>query len=449
VSTTLGPRLVVGGTRSGVGKTTVATGVMAALARRGRKVAAAKVGPDFIDPGYHAVATGRPGRNLDIWMSGADAIAPLAGRAAAGAEILVVEGVMGLFDGAADGTPSSTAEVAKRLHAPVVLVVDASAMSQSVAATVHGYRTWDPAVRVEGVILNMVASDSHERMLRAALEPTGVAVLGALARDDALAWRSRHLGLVPVAENPAAVRASLDRLAAVIEARCDLDGLWRLAGGAAPMTTPPVPAPTPVPPTSSGRVRVAVAAGPAFSFCYPDNLEALTAAGAEVVPFDPCVDGALPAGIGAVVAGGGFPEVFADALAANRPMLASLRAHHARGGVIWAECGGLCWLARSLDGRPMAGLVDAEAALTSTRVLGYRTARTTTASPLGPAGTVVRGHEFHYSATDPAGAALALSGRHGRSAGGFATPRLLASYLHIHLAARPDLAEAIVRAAAS
>jgi cobyrinic acid a,c-diamide synthase len=438
----LGPRLVVAGTRSGVGKTTVATGMMAALRRRGRRVAPAKVGPDFIDPGYHALATGRPGRNLDIWMSGVDAIAPLAGRAAAGADILVVEGVMGLFDGAADGSPSSTAEVAKRIDAPVVLVVDASSMSQSVAAMVHGYRTWDPALRVGGVILNMVASDSHERMLRGALAGTGLPVLGALRRDDAVSWRSRHLGLLPVVENPAAVGASLERLAAVIEARCDLDGLERLAATAPVVTVPPVPAPA-----VAGRARVAVAAGPAFSFCYPDNLEALTAAGAEVLPFDPCEDEAIPEGVGAVVAGGGFPEVYAEALSANRPMLASLRAHQARGGVVWAECGGLLWLARSLDGWPMAGLVDATAALTGTRVLGYRSARTALSSPLGPAGTELRGHEFHYSATDPGGDALVLTGRHGTSTGGFAGPRLLASYLHVHLAAAPHLAEAVVRAA--
>jgi cobyrinic acid a,c-diamide synthase len=239
----------VAGTRSGAGKTTVATGLMAALHRRGRRVASAKVGPDFIDPGYHALATGRPGRNLDIWMSGAAAIAPLAGRAGTGAEILIVEGVMGLFDGAADGTPSSTAEVAKLLDAPVVLVVDAASLSQSVAAMVHGYRTWDPGVEVAGVILNMVASESHERMLRAALEPTGVEVLGALARDDSFSWRSRHLGLQPVAEHPAAVRASLDRLATVILLPPP-PGPGRPDPASAPA---PPPRPGPGRPTARGR----------------------------------------------------------------------------------------------------------------------------------------------------------------------------------------------------
>lgn len=440
--TLLGPRLVIAGTRSGAGKTTVATGIMAALRRRGHRVAGAKVGPDFIDPGYHSVATGRPGRNLDPWMCGADAMVPLAARAGAGAEVLVVEGVMGLFDGAADGTPSSTAEVAKLLDAPVVLVVDAASMSHSVAALVHGYRTWDPDVRVAGVILNTVGSDNHEQMLRGALGAAGVDVYGAVRRDDALSWRSRHLGLQPVAENREQVSRSLDRLASVIESSCDLAGLLRLAASARPVPVPSLPGPRPV-----ASARVAVAAGPAFSFCYQDNLEALTEAGAEVVAFDPCRDPSLPEGTDAVLAGGGFPELFAEALAANRPMLQSVAAHCRKGRVMWAECGGLLWLARSLDSCAMAGVVAADATMSGGRVLGYRSATITTASPLGPPGTELRGHEFHYSATDPPGDALVLSGRHGTVRGGFASPSLLASYLHVHLGAAPQLAEAFVRSA--
>lgn len=417
---------------------------MAALAARGRRVAPAKVGPDFIDPGYHALATGRPGRTLDPWMSGAGLVPALAARAAAGADVLVVEGVMGLFDGAADGSPSSTADVARLLGAPVVLVVDAAGLSGSVAAVVHGFRTWDPSIRVAGVVLNMVGSDGHEELLRAALAPTGVPVLGALHRDDALGWRSRHLGLVPVVERPAEVAAALDRLVAAVGRRCDLDAIEAVAAAAPPLAAPPLPLPQrrPGPP-----VRVAVAGGPAFSFCYQDNLDALAAAGAEVVAFDPCRDTALPEGAGVVVAGGGFPEAFADELAANEPLLADLRRHHAGGGVVWAECGGLLWLARELDGRPMAGLVDARAAMAPRTTIGYRQAVTAARSPLGPAGTRLRGHEHHRSTTDPPGDALVLTGRHGTSRGGWATPRLLASYLHLHLAATPHLAEAVVAAA--
>ena len=445
--TALGPRLVVAGTRSGAGKTTVASGLMAAFRQRGWRVASAKVGPDFIDPGYHSVATGRPARNLDPWMCGADLMGPLAARAAQGADVLVVEGVMGLFDGAADGTPSSTAEVAKCLDAPVVLVVDAASTSQSVAAVVHGFRTFDPAVRVAGVVLNLVGSDNHEAMLRAALADYGVPVYGVLRRDDALRWRSRHLGLQPIAEDPARVRQALDRLAATIAGRCDLDGLMRLARCAPPLPTAPLARPRRVV-GDHARPRVAVASGPAFSFCYPDNLEALDAAGAEVVTFDPCIDEQLPAGTSAVLAGGGFPELYAEVLAANEPMLRSVADHHLRGGVIWAECGGLLWLTRSLDGSAMAGVVDADATSGDGRVLGYRSATTTRPSPLGPAGTQVRGHEFHYSATDPGGDALVLAGRHGTTTGGFAARHLLASYLHVHLASDPTLAETFVSAAA-
>jgi len=439
----LGPRLVVAGTHSGVGKTTVATGLMAAFRARGVRVASAKVGPDYIDPGYHAVATGRPGRNLDAWMSGADAVPALAGRAAADADLLLIEGVMGLFDGAADATPSSTADVSRILDAPVVLVVDVSSMSASVAALAHGFATFEPAVRLAGVILNRVGSAGHEEMLRAALEPVGVPVLGVVHRDEALAWRDRHLGLVPVVERPAAVAAALDRLVTRIEAGCDLDAIARVASTAPVMRVDEPPRPAAV-----ASARVAVAAGAAFSFGYPDNLEALEAAGAEIVAFDPLEAGALPEGCDGLVAGGGFPEVYAPALAANTPLLADLSARIERGLVVWAECGGLLWLARRLDGRAMAGVIDADATMTDRLTLGYRSATTTAPSPVGPAGTTLRGHEFHYSTVDPSGEALDLAGRSGRARAGFATPDLLASYLHVHLGASPGLAEAFVRAAA-
>jgi cobyrinic acid a,c-diamide synthase len=441
----LGARVVVAGTHSGVGKTTIATGLMAALRARGRLVGSAKVGPDYIDPGYHALATGRPPRNLDAWMCGTEVLPALAGRAGEGVDILVVEGVMGLFDGASDGTPSSTADVARLLDAPVLLVIDASSMSASVAAVVHGYATLDRDVRVAGVVLNQVGSPGHEVMLREAIEPLGVPVLGALHRDDALTWRDRHLGLVPVVERPTEVGAALDRLAAMIEQSLDLDGIVALAESAPASSVGAPPLPSRV---ADRAVRIAVAAGPAFSFGYPDNLEALAAAGAELVPFDPCVDARLPSECDALVAGGGFPEVYGDALSDNRPLLDDVDAAVRRGIVVWAECGGLLWLARGLDGRPMAGVLDAEATMTDRLTLGYRTARTCAVSPLGPEGVELRGHEFHYSTIEPTGDALDLEGRFGAGRAGFATPRLLASYLHVHLGARPDLAEAFVRTAA-
>jgi cobyrinic acid a,c-diamide synthase len=438
----LGPRFVVAGTHSGVGKTTVATGLMAAFADRGRRVAAAKVGPDFIDPGYHALATGRPGRNLDAWLSGAAAIGPLAGRAAAGAELLVVEGVMGLFDGASDGTPSSTADIAALLGAPVVLVVDAGAMSQSVAAVVHGFATVHAgAGGVAGVILNRVASESHEVLLRDALAPLRLPVLGALRRDDALTWRDRHLGLVPVAERPETVRVALDRLAAVVASDCDLDALRRLAATAPARAVADPPAARPV----GGRPRLALAAGPAFTFTYQDNVEALEAAGAEIVPFDPLADAALPPAVDGLVVGGGFPEMYGDALAANEPLLADVHRWVAGGLPTWAECGGLLWLGRSLDGRPMARVIAADATMTTRLTLGYREATVQRANPVADAGTRLRGHEFHYSRVTPAGDALQLTSRFGSGPEGHASPTLLATYLHQHLGADPRPAERFVQ----
>ena len=429
------PRLVVAGTHSGVGKTTVATGLMAAFRRRGVDVAPAKVGPDFIDPGYHALATGRPGRNLDCWISGSDSIPWLAEAAGGGAGLLVVEGVMGLFDGSAlQGPDASTAEVAALLSAPVVLVVDAAAMSGSVAALVHGFATWRPGLRLGGVVLNRVGSPSHEDMLRRALEPVGVPVLGALGRDPAMAWRDRHLGLVPVVEQPDAVRSSLDRLASAVEAGCDLEAVMALARSAPelpPTRRPPLRAEGP----PAGRALVAVAAGPAFSFCYPDNLEVLAEQGAELVPFDPLVDRALPAGASGLVAGGGFPEVFGEALAANRPLLADVARRVGEGMAVWAECGGLLWLSRSLDGRPLAGVVAADGRMTDRLTMGYRRAVPASGTPVAPAGAELRGHEFHYSAIDPPGSLLRMAGRAGDTEGGHGGDRLFASYLHLHLGA--------------
>ena len=438
---------------------------MAALAAQGLRVGAAKVGPDYIDTGYHALATGRPSRNLDAWMCGAGPIPAIAAKAAAGCDILVVEGVMGLFDGAARGAGSgaqtpgvpqaedrhtnegltmvgSTAHVAELLDAPVILVVDAAALSGSVAAIVHGYSTLRVAPVVHGVILNRVGSHSHEEMLRDALEPLGIPVVGALRRDPSITWRDRHLGLVPVVEQPADARRALGGLAEQIRSQCDLELLCQIARRAPDRDIPSGEAPA-LP--QRPKVRVAVASGPAFSFMYPDNIEAMEAGGAEVVPFDPLVDACLPAGVHGLFAGGGFPEVYAQQLANNHRLLGALREQIAAGLVIWAECGGLLWLSEALDGITMAGAVPCRARMTEHRTLGYRTARTRGASPLGPAGTTLRGHEFHYSVVDPPGSALEMTGRMGPSTGGFASPSLFASYLHQHLGGTPGLAEHFVR----
>jgi len=360
-------------------------------------------------------------------LCGTDAVLPLAARAAAGAGLLVVEGVMGLFDGAADGTASSTADVARILDAPVILVVDARALSGSVAALVHGYTTFDPSIRIAGVVLNRVGSDTHEVLLRDALSESGIPVLGVLRRDDRLTWRDRHLGLVPVAERPASVTEALDRLTDAVTAGLDLAAIVALAASGPPLAAAPPALPPPGVP-----FRVGVAAGPAFTFTYTDTLDALVAAGGEVVPFDPLRDRRLPSGLDGLLIGGGFPEVYGAELAANTPLIDDLRLRVRSGLVTWAECGGLLLLCRSLDGHPMAGVIDAEGRLTDRLTLGYRHATSRALSPIGPAGTSLRGHEFHYSTVAPAGGAMELASRWGRVSDGWATPTMLATYLHHH-----------------
>ncbi len=450
------PRLVIAGTSSGAGKTTVATGLMAALRARGVRVTGAKVGPDFIDPSYHALACGRPGRNLDAFLSGPELIAPLFRHGAQGAEVAVVEGVMGLYDGASGrGELASTAHVAKLLRAPVVLVVDAAAMARSVAAIVHGYATFDPEVDVAGVILNRVGSPWHATLLREALEPLGVPVLGALPRDADVETPERHLGLVPVAEREERARAAIGRLGHAVAEHCDLPGLLALARAAPELAGERwSPAPPPDRPLPAARpVRVAVARGPAFSFHYTENLELLEALGAEVAPFDPLADEELPPRSGALVLAGGFPEVFGEGLSANWALRAEIAAFARAGRPVLAECGGLLYLAEELDGRPMCEVVPVRARMTERLTLGYREATVASGHAAWPAGTAVRGHEFHFSETDPPADPLApawtLRARGAERPEGHVVGGVHASFLHTHWAATPEVAARLVRAAAA
>lgn len=439
------PRVVVAGTHSGVGKTTVASGLMAAFSAKGYRIAPFKVGPDFIDPSYHALATGRAGRNLDAFLSGAELVAPLFTHGARGSDVAVIEGVMGLFDGKSGGGElASTAHVAKLLDAPVLLVVDARAMARSAAAMVHGYATFDPDVRVAGVILNRVGSDTHERMLREALRPLGVPVVGVLRRDASISTPDRHLGLVPAAERYGEARRSIDALGARISGSCDLEGILRLAATAGPLYAEPW---SPDAPEPGPAVRVAVAAGPSFSFLYRENVELLEGAGAEVVTFDPTNDEELPERTDILYLGGGFPETYAEALSANEPMRACVRAFAASGWPVVAECGGLMYLARELDGRPMCGVLDVQARMTDRLTLGYREAQALSDSPLAEEGTMVRGHEFHYSVVEPGAGKSPAWTLAGRDAEGFVTGGVHASYLHTHWAATPELPRRLVRAA--
>ncbi|WP_328313624.1 cobyrinate a,c-diamide synthase [Streptomyces sp. NBC_00442] len=465
-------RLVIAAPASGSGKTTVATGLMAAFARSGLAVSPHKVGPDYIDPGYHSLATGRPGRNLDAYMCGPELMAPLFAHGARGCDLAVIEGVMGLYDGASGlGELASTAQVSKLLRAPVVLVVDASSQSRSVAALVHGFASWDPGVRIGGVILNKVGSDRHEALLREAMEDVGVPVLGALRRAPQVDTPSRHLGLVPVAERRTDAVDAVAAMGEQVRQGCDLEALLALARSAPPLGAqawdPAFESPRPAPSRKSpadgssaaGRLArgfalapeaethgerkpvVAVAGGSAFTFSYAEHPELLTAAGADVVTFDPLRDEQLPPGTSGLVIGGGFPEVYAAELSANERLRKAV-AELARSGVpVAAECAGLLYLARTLDGQPMCGVLDADAHMSGRLTLGYREAVALGDSSLAVAGTRLRGHEFHRTVIEPgAGADPAWGVVHPeRRVEGFVQRGVHASYLHTHWAARPEL----------
>jgi len=419
---------------------------MAALSSEGFRVAPFKVGPDFIDPSYHTLAAGGPGRNLDAFLSGPELMGPLFAHGARGADIAVIEGVMGLFDGKGGGDLASTAHVARLLEAPIVLVVDARAMSRSVAAMVHGYATFDPRSRIAGVVLNRVGSRVHETILRDAIKPLGIPVLGVVGRNDEIHTPDRHLGLVPVAERREEAARSLDALGKVISRSLNLDSMVRLARSAAPVGIEAW-SPESRDLDRSVGTRVAVATGPSFSFLYRENLELLDGAGAEVVTFDPTTEEELPAGTDALYLGGGFPETYAEALSTNWRMRESVQAFAAGGRPVVAECGGLLYLVRELDGHPMCGVLDAEATMTDRLTLGYREARALADSPLADRDANVRGHEFHYSAVEPGAGQRPAWELAGRGQEGFVAGGVHASYLHTHWAATPELPRRLVREA--
>ncbi|EHI12892.1 cobyrinic acid a,c-diamide synthase [Mycolicibacterium thermoresistibile ATCC 19527] len=449
------PAVVIAAPASGSGKTTIATGLMGALRAAGHRVAPFKVGPDFIDPGYHALATGRPGRNLDPVLLGADLIGPLYRHGTAGADIAVVEGVMGLFDGrlagpdavapAAAPAPGSTAEVAGLLGAPVVLVVDARGQSHSIAALLHGFVTFDPATRLAGVILNRVGSARHEQALRTACDQAGVPVLGAVPRTDELAVPSRHLGLITAVEHGWHARAAVAAMTDLVGRHVDLAAVVAIAG--ARVTAEPW-TPHQVAPTGAGA-RVALAAGKAFSFGYPEYAELLRATGAEVVEFDPLTD-ELPERTAALVLPGGFPEQFTTELAANTAAREQIRAAAAAGIPIHAECAGLLYLLDELDGHPMCGVLAGSARFTERLVLGYRDAVAVTDSPLHRAGERVVGHEFHRTAVTFAERyppVWAFRGADGSAGHDGAVHRgVQAGYLHVHPAAHPHAVSRFVAA---
>lgn len=433
------PRLVVAAPGTGQGKTTVATGLMAALRARGLEVSGHKVGPDYIDPGYHALACGRPGRNLDPHLVGEAMVAPLllhGARTPHPADVAVVEGVMGLYDGRV-GTEgfSSTAHVAGLLRAPVVLVVDISRSSRTVGAVVHGLATYDPSVTVAGVILNQAGSPRHAAEVASSVR---VPVLGTIPRDASLSAPSRHLGLVTAAERDEST-ALVTALARRVTETVDLDAVLAVAASAPDLDVAPWDPTSAVVPPSDRRPVVAVAGGRAFTFRYAETEELLTAAGCDVVRFDPLVDTALPAGTAGLHLGGGFPEVHADALAANTPLLCAVREAVGDGVPTVAECGGLLYLCRTLDQTPMVGAIEADARMVGL-TLRYPTVTAAADGLLTRVGDEVTGHEFHHTTVEPV-TGLDPGWVVDGEPVGFSSPTLHASYVHTHWAGHPQLAQ--------
>ncbi len=466
---------------SGSGKTTVALALIAAARRRGLVVQPFKVGPDFIDPGHHTRLAGRPTRTLDGWMLGADPCRASFAAATADADVAIVEGMMGLFDGCSPaGDAGSTAEIAKWLGLPVVLVIDAGAMARSAAAVVRGFRDFDPDVAIAGVVFNRIGGAGHLALLRSALAAADLPpCLGGLPLDPALTLPERHLGLFTAPE----VTLAADMLADAAERHLAVDAILR---GAAERTekargvdgTPRVARRSRAPggarihfagrrpsahgarsaPRARGRTVIAVARDAAFSFYYPENLDLLAAAGATLVEFSPLRDPCLPPGTCGVYLGGGYPEVHAAALAANTRLLAALRAFAAGGGLVYAECGGLMLLGDALEDEhatvhPMAGVLPLRTRMLPQRLaIGYREVRVA-CDFLPP--VVARGHEFHRSMLDDASVPASLARAYvvtdpttgAQTREGFVLRRTLASYVHLHFGSAPALAAGLIAAA--
>lgn len=451
------PRIVIAGVSSGVGKTTVSVALARALRARGLRVALFKCGPDYLDPTYHARAVGHATQNLDGWMMGREAVRSTFVEATRDADVALIEGVMGLFDGASPtGEEGSTAEIAKWLDAPVVLVVDAGGMARSIAALVAGFAAFDPKLRVAGVIANYVGSRGHAELLEKALRSS--ALLGALPRDAGASFPERHLGL-RTADEQALPESALDAWGVIAEEWLRLDAVLELARSAPALADDGVVSPVR---SDAIRARIGIAEDEAFHFYYADNLRRLEALGAKLVRFSPLHDARLP-DVDGLYLGGGYPEVHAAALAANRSLRADVLAFAERGGPIYAECGGLMFLTqaiRTLDGarHEMVGLLPTEACMRERlQALGYVEVETQARSLLGGKGTRFRGHQFRYSELDPEPSlavverAYSLRRRRGgeTTGEGYCKSNVVASYVHAHWASNPNVAAALVDACAS
>ncbi len=451
------PRIVVGGANSGVGKTSVTLALIVALRRRGLRVQPFKVGPDYLDPTYHALAAGRPCYNLDGWMTNREYVRELFNERASEADISVIEGVMGLFDGADTDTLSgSSGEIAAWLDAPVLLVVNVHGLARSLAALVKGYSEFDAAVRVAGVIANHCGSERHGHMLESVLISSDLPpLMGALPRDAFPPLPSRHLGLV-TADRQTLTDTTIEALGDAADRYASIDRIVEIArdSPALPSSKRTVRAPVPKEP-----VRLGLAFDRAFHFYYHDNLQALERAGCRIVRFSPLDDESIPPDVDALYFGGGYPEEYAEGLSANTSMLDSVRGFVERGHVVYGECGGLMYLSNAIittDGREhvMAGILPARTRmLPRLRSLGYAEVTLSASSLFGTTGTVLRGHEFHYSEldddpteTDGWSTVYAVQPRRSDSprCEGYQRGNVLVSYVHLHIASRPEVAEYVV-----
>jgi cobyrinic acid a,c-diamide synthase len=451
------PRVLVSATGSGAGKTTATIALMGALRARGMRVTAFKCGPDYLDPTYHRRAAGASSHNLDGWMMDRASVYATFARAAADADIAVMEGMMGLFDGAAPTSDEgSSAEIAKWLAAPVLLVVDASGMARTVAAIAHGFSHFDPRIKLAGLICNRVGSRGHLDLLRAA--STEIPVLGGFPSEARFAFPERHLGLLS-ADDKNVAQPLFDAWAAMAEQWLDLDAIVAIARSAPMPEGPDAAELWPRSSASAPRCRIGVAYDDAFHFYYEDNLRRLEAAGAKLVRFAPTRETELPQ-VDGLYFGGGYPEAFAAELSSNRAMIDAVRGFAQSGGPIYAECGGLMYLSegiRTLDGLawPMVGLVAGEAVMSERlQALGYVEVETRGESILGPAGMRMRGHQFRYSTLTPMPERMervyAVRPRWGEPfVEGYRSGSVLASYVHIHWASNPEAARGFVNACAS
>ncbi len=439
------PRLIIAATQSGSGKTTITAGLLAALKNRGLNVQAYKIGPDYIDTGWHELASGKTSHNLDSWLVGADKLKEIFTETASGADISIIEGVMGLYDGGRGGI-SSTAEISKFIDAPVVLVIDAKSMGTSAAAIALGFREFDKSVKLAGVILNRLGSDSHKKIIVDALNELGIKCFGAIKRNDEFFLPERHLGLVPTAENNSV--DVIKKICAAVEEQVDVDALIELAKNSAPLQTS-----TNHQPLNTNHLKIAVARDKAFNFYYGASLNELERLGAEIIYFSPLNDEHLPKVDGLII-GGGFPEMFAASLEQNKKLRAEIFNAAEAGLPIFAECGGFMYLMSRLidfNGKSfeMCNVLDGAATMTNKlQMVGYVEAEILRDCAIGKAGDKIRAHEFHFSTAETSDEKIFKCQRMRTGAeyfAGVAKKNLVASYLHIHFAGNPSAAKNFIQ----